>query len=313
MSATPAGLIASDNVVSDAAYGSLSPYVIDIFVVGLLMALQVYSGAGHASIVGSLGYLVASLLAVWGALRANAIARYIEDTPLSKIATAAQGFVELTGKANFFGDRQSQGFMSGPPCVWHRYTIFQYKSKMPFRFGASTVPFLVSDSTGSCVVYPKGAKIVSSSRRTWIENRKRYSARYLRPGADIYILGCLRTTGGSNTEHNEGAEVSGLMAGWKKDRTWLLEEFDANNDGQLSPEEWAQARELAASVVRSKLEVKASDPVTHVISRPGNGMPYLISDRDPTPMGKTFRLLSYGNLLVAIACFVWAGKLLTAL
>lgn len=311
MNVTPESLLARDqsNDSLGTPFTNVSPYLIDLITLSIIAGLYRYSTNGGSDAVTAVGLLSAALMATWGALRALAICRFIIDTPKSKLQSAAQGFVELQGSCDFYGNRQCQGFMSGPPCVWHRYTILRL-SGTSFQMGASSIPFVVTDDTGSCVINPVGAKVISSSTRTWTEGGKRFSSKYICPGADIYVLGELRTRGGSDSAFHEGIEVSKLLSIWKKDKRWLNEEFDTNGDGTIDCHEWEAVRGRAAVVSRRLFEERASAAVDNVISKPKNGMPFIISDRDPTPLGNAFRLLSYANMVVAVGCFVWACQLL---
>lgn len=305
MTVSPLALISGNGARNDALgspLSSVSPFWIDTFTLGLLFVLYVYGDHGALT---SVGYLGASVLAVWGALRSNAFYHYIVDTPRSRIVNAAQGFVELHGTCDLHGNRQTQGFLTGPPCVWHRYTIWSFNGAIPFTTGASTLPFALTDSTGTCIVNPVGAQIISSSRRTWIADGKRISSRYIHPGADIYVLGELRTHGGSALQYHAGIEVSKLLSDWKKDQRWLMEEFDRDGDGQIDNDEWDAARERAGKISYRLHQERAADPVDHVIAKPKNGMPFIISDRDPTPLGNAFRALGVINIVVAVACFAW--------
>ena len=313
---TPERLLAQDQIIDSVINDSLgtptsnlSPYLIDTMTAILVVAIFHYSKAGGSDTIVAFGFLMASVMAVWGAVRAQSICRYIVDTPKSTMQSAAQGFVELQGSCDFFGNRQSQGFMSGPPCVWHRYTISGPTGS--FQMGASSIPFVITDESGSCVVNPAGAKVISSSTRTWRENGKRFSSRYICPGAEVYVLGELRTRGGSDTAFNQGIEVSKLLSVWKKDKRGLNKEFDVNGDGTVDADEWEAVRGRATHISRRIFDERSLDPVDHIISKPKNGMPFIISDRDPTPLGNTFRLLAYANIVVAVACFVWACLLLS--
>ncbi|MEM7260326.1 MAG: hypothetical protein AAF404_23380, partial [Pseudomonadota bacterium] len=190
------------------------------------------------------------------------------------------------------------------PCVWHRYSVWSTKS-VPFSTGASTLPFSLTDETGSCVVDPRGAKIISSSRRTWIADGKRISSKYIHPGASVYILGQLRTTRAESFNYKKGIEVSKLLSRWKKDKRWLLDEFDRNGDGSICTDEWESARQRAETVSRRLHDERTSDAAEHVIGKPDNGMPFIIADRDPTTLGNAFRLLGAANIAMAVACFAW--------
>lgn len=306
MSITPAALLARDHTNDSlgSPFTNVSPYLIDFFTFIFLFVLYRYGVGGGDVIVLAAGYLVIALMAVWGALKSLAISQYINDTPKSKLHSAAQGFVELQGQCDFFGNRESQGFMSGPPCVWHRYSIIRLTG-WPLQIGASRIPFVLSDGSGSCVINPAGAKVISSSTRTWTENGKRFSSRYIYPGANIYVLGELRTRS-TESHSRKRTEVSRLLAIWKKDRRWLNDEFDANSDGVIDSDEWEAVRDRAEVVTRRLMEASASDPVNHVIGKPKNGMPFIISDRDPAPLAKNFMGLCLMNVMVATGCFVYA-------
>lgn len=310
MSTTPAALLARDHANDSLGtpFSNVSPYLIDFFTLAVLFALYRYGVGGGSVKILAIGYSVVATLAVWGALRSLAICRFITDTPKSKVQSAAQGFVELQGQCDFFGNRECQGFMSGPPCVWHRYSIVRLTG-WPLQIGASRIPFVLSDGTGSCVINPVGAKVISSSTRTWTENGKRFSSRYIHPGATMYVLGELRTRSTENHSRKR-TEVSKLLAIWKKDRRWLNDEFDANSDGVIDSHEWEAVRGRAEVVTERLMEANASDPVNHMIGKPKNGMPFIISDRDPTPLAKTFMGLSIINVLVAVGAFVYACLLL---
>lgn len=305
MSATPESLLAQhhSNDSLGSPFGNVSPYLIDVITLAIIALLYRYSINGGSDSLTAIGLLFAAAMSVWGALRAQAICRFIVDTPKSKMQSAAQGFVELQGTCDFYGNRQCQGFMSGPPCVWHRYTIFRL-SGAPFQMGASSIPFVVTDDTGSCIINPVGAKVISSSTRTWTEGGKRFSSKYICPGADIYVLGELRTRGGADSAFHEGIEVSKLLSIWKKDRRWLNDEFDTNGDGAIDSDEWETVRDRATVISRRLFEERAQASVANMISKPKNGMPFIISDRDPTPLGNTFRLLAYVNVAVGTGCFV---------
>ncbi len=53
--------------------------------------------------------------------------RAIRDTPTSKIASAAQGYVELTGRGHPFGE-PLLGKLSLLPCLWYRYKVERRES-----------------------------------------------------------------------------------------------------------------------------------------------------------------------------------------
>jgi hypothetical protein len=291
--------------------GFISPWFYDAVAVAIISLLLV--GDIDHGLTAGLGYLLAGGFAACAAYRARVIQRYITDTPRSKVASAAQGFVEVQGSCEFYGDREIQGFMSGPPCVWHRYLIVRFgrrDSGMPLQVGASDIPFVVRDSTGACVVNPRGAKILSSSKRSWTSDGKFFSSTYIRHGARMYVIGELRAHNCSVSASNENAQVSGLLASWKQDKLWLLSEFDSDNNGELDPDEWAAAVKRARTVARDLADHKAMEPVQHTISKPKNGLPMLISDRHPDQLARQFALFSSVNIGVTVLCTITAASVL---
>jgi len=300
----PAALSALEEQRNDSLgspLNNLSPFWIDIIAITVLLMVYFY---GQSGTVIALGVIVACVLMLWCALRANAYYHFIIDTPKSKITSASQGFVELHGTCDLYGNRQTQGFLTGPPCVWHRYAIWSLRP-IPFQTGASTLPFSLTDETGTCTVDPKGARIISSSRRTWIAEGKRYSSKYIHPGASVYILGELRTRRADSFQYKKGVAVSKLLSVWKKDRRWLVDEFDHNGDGRIDSNEWESVRARAEKVSLSLHNQRTIDAADQVIGCPSNGMPFIIADRDPAVLGMFFRVVSVGNVLVAVLCFAW--------
>ena len=286
---------------------NVSPYLIDVVAISVLASTWFTDDLR----LRLLGYAVAMVLAIWAALNAKRFRQFILDTPRSKIGSAAQGFVELQGKCEFYGNRVTQGFMHGPPCVWHRYTVGCVENETS-QSGQSDLPFVIRDETGTCVVNPDGAKIISSGRRSWSEGGKYYRTHYIRHGAQLYVFGEMRTNGCSVTSYNERSELAGILKTWKQDQPWLLEEFDADKNGEIDSDEWDNARTRAEKIARDKFEVKREDRVENSIRKPSNGLPMLISDQHPDTLAKKFLLLGYFNLVVASFCFVvFCLKLLT--
>ncbi len=286
---------------------SASPYFIDLVTLAIISSAIVSRSEGMIR-VGA--FVIAACLAIWAALAAKRLRHYILDTPRSKIASAAQGFVELQGKCEFHGNRETQGFLHGPPCVWHRYSTVDLRTKKE-QSGQSDLPFVIRDESGRCIVNPVGAKIISSSKRTWTEGGKVYRSKYIRYGASMYIIGELRADGCPVTSYNERAEVSGLLSTWKQDQPWLLEEFDSDNNGNLDPEEWEGAVKRAKTVAQNIFNDKRVGQAENTIRKPSNGLPMLISDRHPDELAKQFSWLGYFNFFVAGGCIVYAFYLLT--
>jgi hypothetical protein len=96
-------------------------------------------------------------------------AREIENTPTSKIRSAAQGWVELEGEQHFFKGSPLIAPLSNIPCTWYYYSIEYYKKKgwVEIERGTSQSLLILDDETGQCIVDPTGATITPGSIDSW--------------------------------------------------------------------------------------------------------------------------------------------------
>ena len=111
------------------------------------------------------------------ALRWIRKARLIEDMPTSRIRSAAQGYVELAGRVLPLADNRNLAPLTQRPCVWWRYRISKRVESgsgkhrrqrwQTVASGRSSLPFLLDDETGQCIVKPDGAEIVTTETTTW--------------------------------------------------------------------------------------------------------------------------------------------------
>ena len=84
----------------------------------------------------SLATIAAISLFAW--LSALNRLRAVRDTPTSKIASAAQGYVELIGHGEQFGDTQLLSGLRHLPCLWYRYKIERRDSEKDWVTDAMT-------------------------------------------------------------------------------------------------------------------------------------------------------------------------------
>ena len=124
-------------------------------------------------------------IAALGALVMMAIylrkARLIEDTPSSRIRSAPQGYVELSGfaRADVNGESTNKydGYLMAPltqkPCVWYRYRIERYERGdknsrwRTIESGASEQWFVLDDDSGRCHIDPRGAEVTPTKCERW--------------------------------------------------------------------------------------------------------------------------------------------------
>ena len=96
--------------------------------------------------------------------------RIIEDTPRSKIRSAAQGYVELGGHGDLMDGSAIVAPLTGKYCTWYSYNIEERRSSgknaqwANIENGKCEELFLIVDDTGQCVIDPDGASVTTAER-----------------------------------------------------------------------------------------------------------------------------------------------------
>jgi hypothetical protein len=211
--------------------------------------------------------------------------RFAADTPVAHIRSAAQGYVRLEGTAG----PPPEGPLTAPltklPCVWWDYKVEegQRTNSGSRRYwhvvdrATSAAPFSLSDADGKCLVGPVGAEVTPTWHRTWYSDDRdyRYTERLIAPGAQLTVLGALRSH--SAVESIE-QEVGKIVVGWKQNQATLLAKFDRNHDGQLDAEEWEAVR--AAARAQAEANLASEDARESVVGQTTHGEPFLIVPLD---------------------------------
>lgn len=241
--------------------------------------------------------------------------RAIRDTPTSRIASAAQGYVEIIGRGHDLSDQPMISHLRMLPCLWYRYRVEErYRTKdsegwRTIDSGESHDSFLIKDDTGTCVVDPQQAEISTIYRDQWQNLDRRYTEWKLLKNDLIYVLGEFRTRNG--TEGIDArAELNALLAEWKRDMPALHKRFDLNNDGVLDMAEWMLARKAAKREVDKRIRELQAQPEINIISQPRDGKLFLISNLTPEDLSRRYLYWSWGNLLIFFATLAGSGWLL---
>ena len=242
----------------------------------LLVAIQINEPIGWMVSLGLIGII--SLVA-WASSYKRC--RYISDTPTSRIASAAQGYVELYGRT------AADGLIYSPygnsPCVWYRYQVHERQGNkwQVVGSGQSDHMIEISDGTGICFIDPDDAEVISPDKKVTKEGQYRYTEELLR-GYYVYALGEFSTIGGANTHLNLKSDVTALLAEWKRKPQELLAKFDLDGNGEIDLREWNLARRAATrEIEKQHREIRAKDGV-HVMRAPRTrGRPFLLSNLSP--------------------------------
>jgi E3 Ubiquitin ligase len=271
----------------------------------------------------------------WFAFRWLHLARMVEDTPTSRIRSAAQGYVELAGRCRTLAGTPNLAPLTQRPCVWWRYRIQRRTGSgspgkrrtawSTIRSGRSAQPFLLDDGTGECIVQPDGAEVLTGERTTWYgetpwptqipgrvrlrtgDQEYRYTEERIYEHERIYVLGAFHTHDPA-LERDLEAGISAQLAEWKRDQAALVARFDRDRDGRISLEEWEQAREEARrSVVEEHLDRPAT-AARHVLGRPDGGRLFVIAAFEEGVLARRYRrraLAAFAGFVAAVYVLGW--------
>lgn len=250
-----------------------------------------------------------ALAALYGLFRFFTRARLIEDTPTSKIRSAAQGYLELNGLAEPLDGEPIVAPLSKLQCVWYRYKVEEHQRHghsfgtrrnrdrwRTLEHGTSDGLFRLRDETGACLIDPEGAEVTPSVHQVWYGDSPHpdgapYAGEEGGMGARLGIgvslgLGRYRYTeerimpatdlyaiGQFRTVGTGGgdrnAEVGAVLRDWKRDQAELLGRFDADGDGAIDPQEWDAARRAAAAKVDTEMRERTRAAPVSVLANPG--------------------------------------------
>lgn len=237
--------------------------------------------------------------------------RGVADTPLSNIASAAQGYVEIAGRARA-GAEPLRAPFSQTACVWYEFERAERTGQSEWSLqeaGASDQPFLVEDATGHCEIDPRGAEVVTTNERTWTSGEHRYTERLLCPQERVYGLGEFATTTAGGAADTRAA-VGTLLARWKSEPSTLLARFDLDGDGRLDLREWELARRQALREVESSPGARAAGAARHSLRKPADGRLYVLSNDLPHRLQRRYALWAWAHAIVCIAASGTAVALL---
>lgn len=262
----------------------------------LLIGLKTESSLGMFVCVALMAPL--SLVAWTSAYRRT---RAVADTPTSRVASAAQGYVELIGAGKPLAGAPLLSPLTQLPCLWFRYTVERKDSENKWvqeSKGESDASFILDDGTGECLVDPEGAEMLVTKKDTWIEGDRRYTQWLLIERQTIYALGQFATRGSVDLDLSVADDVKHLLAEWKNRPAELLQRFDLDKNGHLDLKEWELARAQARrEVLANHRDLRASAEL-HVMRLPEDGRLYLISDLDPGKLASKYRWWSWFHIAV---------------
>jgi hypothetical protein len=269
------------------------------------------------------------------ALRLLRIARLIEDTPTSRIRSAAQGYVELAGNSLQLPGTHNPAPLTRRPCVWWRYRISRRtergagssrrKGWETIASGTSSQPFLLDDETGQCIEQPDGAEIVPTESTTWYgdtpwpasgPDRKlsltggrgyRYVEDRIYEHERLSALGDFRSTASSGALDPQAA-LAQVLTEWKQDQPALVRRFDKDGDGRIDMAEWNAARQEARRTAMDRDAERPARQNYHVLCRPDGGRLFLLAALPPGDLARRYRrraAVSFIGFVAAVYALGW--------
>ncbi|HSW13045.1 MAG TPA: GIDE domain-containing protein [Solimonas sp.] len=269
----------------------------------------------------------AALLLFLLAFRHLRHARLLQDTPVSRIRSAAQGYARLEGLARLLPGPEIHSPLSGARCCWWWYRIERRETTVhngrrstewvTVEAETSGELFLLTDTDGDCIVDPQGATVYPSLQRQWRGRTLRpqqvpqkpgwlqfgdyrYSEKLIQFGDPLCALGQFRSQTGLQQAGDEVGQVRELLAEWKRDRESLLGRFDADRNGEIDQQEWEAVRRAAIEAVRGQQLARALEPDIHVLDRSRDGRPLLLSTLSEAQLLRRQRFWVAGCLLAAL-------------
>jgi hypothetical protein len=235
--------------------------------------------------------------------------RAIEGTPTARIATSAQGYVELHGYGRPLDVNPLHSPLTGVACLWYRYHVEHKTHDDKWELleqAQSQTCFVLDDGSGQCLVDPQGAEILTRHCQRWNDGAYRYVEWTLLRQDKIYVLGNFVTRHASEGL-DAGVDVRHLLDEWKKDQPALLRRFDLDSDGQIDQQEWALARSAARREIEKQHRELRQQPGLHVV-REASASLYLISNHEPEKLAQRFLWIGLFQLLcflIALGFFGW--------
>ncbi len=274
-----------------------------------------------------------TLAALYFAFRNLARARIIEDTPTSRIRSAHQGYVELSGEAAAMKGEPILSLLTKTPCCWFRYKIERKDDKgwRKVKSGKSEGLFLLRDDTGECIIDPEGADVSPNEKSVWyggssfptagpadnfstangmqgilglkvsfsgMGGNYRYTEETIYPGDPLYTIGLFNSFGEADRLAMRDDLIKARLSQWKTDHATLLQRFDRDANGEIDLVEWEVARRTAKREI-TKEQLQEDQQSLHTLSQTQSSRrPFLISAHAEYDLVKRFRYFAAGSITV---------------
>ena len=214
--------------------------------------------------------------------------RAIQDTPVTRIASAAQGYVALRGAGRPLPGSPVLSPARYLPCLWYRYRRYQRQGDdwTLADSGESETEFLLDDGSARCLLRPAEMRVETDRVDTYTDGDTRVVEETLLVGETLHVLGRYASLDGPGADTRR--QLDGVLHEWKANQASLLQRFDRDGNGSLDAGEWQAA--LAAAHAEAQLRsVEPDEAPDAVIEYPGDGRPGLIANHEPAALARSAR------------------------
>lgn len=228
--------------------------------------------------------------------------RFINDTATSKIASAAQGYVEIKGLGELIPGLDITSPFSHRYCLWYQCIVEKknrsgkYSTWSEQTNELSDQLFHLKDDTGECVIIPEGAIVIPSEEIIWYGSsyqaksrgklKSGWLSRYIGFGSyrftekiitvaePLYVSGLFKSIEKNRDLNSFSNQVEELIKNWKKEPQKNLRQFDLDNNGKIQKQEWDLVRKQTIEEIRDKQQKSFLHIVQNTVE---NNQPFIIS------------------------------------
>lgn len=245
--------------------------------------------------------------------------RQIENTPTSRVRSIAMGMVEVKGRA--IRKYALLSPLSNTPCAFYRLTKYRRRDN-DRQWTVSSIscsdnaPFYLEDDTGRVEIDPTGCRVSAGTKQEGtpgqiglIHNSGDSDVKWVEEiiveGTLLYVLGfaTIKKATGPSMAERKLAALREL-----KSNPQDLKQFDTDDDGKISADEWDKAREaVAEKVLKEELQKQQQrkKQEEHVVIGKKKGRPLVIAETH-SEQHLTRRYLTY-TLALFVATVAASG------
>ena len=251
------------------------------------------------------------LICLYQSFRYYKYVQFLNNIPTARIRSAPQGYVELIGKARPMSASPLYVPDTDIPCVWYEaeYRI-GYGDDSQTIYKRADQSFLIDDDTGTCRIDPWNIKFITKNSKkrslagSLVETPGLTWVRWIGVGEEVHVYGNYTSLYIDYRKQEQDLKKSRLKK-LKNDHERLMK-YDKNRDGDISIDEWEEARqdvdEEVDRYIMDKQTTLKDNFYENVLRPPADShLPYLVSAYRERGIIMRYRIYSGGYFLGGLA------------